>query len=140
MISARNTGHAHTAAISISVPADKCRCLQDKQGNTPLHLAASHRQSGIIELLLSLSTAEVSAEAQKHRLALAMTANRAGILPIHAAAISGCLACCSMLYMASSVSPHEDMLLVKDKKGVTAAAYARKQGNWVCCQTPCCLK
>lgn len=60
-----------------------------------------------------------------------MTANRAGILPIHAAAIAGCLICCSKLYMAASASPDEDMLLLKDKRGLTAAAYAVQQGNEV---------
>lgn len=36
-----------------------------------------------------------------------------------------------MLYMAASASPVEDMLLVKDKRGLTAAAYAVQQGNEV---------
>ena len=68
-----------------------------------------------------------------------MTANRAGILPIHAAAIAGCLTCCSMLYMAASASPKEDMLLLKDKRGLTAAAYAVQQGNEVGCLAFTCV-
>ncbi len=96
-----------------------------------MHLAAFHRQAGTIELLLSDPTAESPAESQEQGLALAMTANRAGILPIHAAAIAGCLTCCSMLYVAASTSPVEDMLLLKDKKGLTAADYAVQQGNEV---------
>ncbi len=126
-----SAAHLPTIFTSALSSAACCSGLQDKQGNTPLHLAAFHRQAGIIELLLSDSTAESPAESQKHGLALAMTANRAGILPIHAAAIAGCLTCCSMLYMAASASPDEDMLLLKDKRGLTAAAYALQQGNEV---------
>lgn len=80
---------------------------------------------------MSDPTDESPAESEKQGLALAMTANRAGILPIHAAAIAGCLTCCSMLYMAASASPEEGMLLLKDKRGLTAAAYAVQQGNEV---------
>lgn len=36
-----------------------------------------------------------------------------------------------MLYVAASASPVEDMLLLKDKKGLTAADYAVQQGNEV---------
>ncbi|KAL0037126.1 hypothetical protein WJX79_001631 [Trebouxia sp. C0005] len=118
-----------SAEVSQNPELPRLALLQDKQGNTPLHLAAFHRQSGIIELLLSDPTDESPAESEKQGLALAMTANRAGILPIHAAAIAGCLTCCSMLYMAASASPEEGMLLLKDKRGLTAAAYAVQQGN-----------
>lgn len=118
-----------SAEISQNAELPRLEQLQDKQGNTPLHLAAFHRQAGIIDLLLSDPTAQSPAESQKQGLALAMTANRAGILPIHAAAIAGCLTCCLKLYMAASASPDEDMLLLKDKRGLTAAAYAVQQGN-----------
>ena len=60
-----------------------------------------------------------------------MTANRAGMLPIHAAAVAGCLTCCSMCCMAATGRPYDDMLAIKDKRGLTAAAWALKQGNKV---------
>lgn len=99
-------------------------CLQDKQGNTALHLAASFRQSSMVDLLLSQPSASSS-----HKHALATSANRAGLLPIHAAAVAGCSTCCSLCYRAVGTS--SDMLAVKDKKGMTAADWARKHGHQV---------
>lgn len=99
-------------------------CLQDKQGNTALHLAASFRQSSIVDLLLSQPSASSS-----HKRALATSANKAGLLPIHAAAVAGCSTCCSLCCRA--VGKSSDMLAVKDKKGLTAGDWARKHGHQV---------
>lgn len=101
-------------------------CLQDKQGNIPLHLAASFRQSSIANLLLSQPSA---ATAAPHNHAMLMSANKAGMLPIHAAAIAGCSACCSMCYTAAGRSSAGDMLAAKDKRGLTAAHWATKHGH-----------
>ena len=101
-------------------------CLQDKQGNTALHLAASFRQSSMVDLLLSHPSASAN---PSHRHALATCANRAGLLPIHAAAIAGCSTCCSLCYGA--VGRSNDMLAVKDKKGLKAGDWARKHGHQV---------
>ena len=110
----------------------KVYCLQDKQGNTALHLAASSRQSSMVNLLLSHPSASAN---PLHRRALATSANRAGLLPIHASAIAGCSTCCSLCYGA--VDRTGDMLAVKDKKGLTAADWARKHGHKVsACQQP----
>lgn len=102
------------------------RCLQDKQGNTALHLAASFRQNGVVKLLLSQPS---HAAASTHKQALALSANRAGMLPIHAAAISGCSTCCSMCYLAASNTAGDNVLTAKDKKGLTAADMATKHGH-----------
>lgn len=107
-------------------------CLQDKQGNTALHLAASFRQSSTVDLLLSHPSASAN---PSHRHALATSANRAGLLPIHAAAIAGCSTCCLLCYGA--VGSSGDMLAVKDKKGLQAVDWARKHGHQVStCQQP----
>ncbi|KAL3144011.1 hypothetical protein ABBQ32_003818 [Trebouxia sp. C0010 RCD-2024] len=100
--------------------------LQDKQGNTALHLAASCRQRSMVDLLLSYPS---DPALPSHEHALATSANRAGLLPIHAAAIAGCSACCSLCYSAASGSGGEDILAVKDKKGLTAAEWAHKHGH-----------
>ncbi len=120
-----------SGSLVCSSAVDWLSLLQDKQGNTPLHVAASHRQTAVLKLLLQSSAAGSSEDAQSSRAALTMTANRAGLLPIHAAAIASCLDCCSLCYTAASEGAQDDMLAVKDKKGLTAAAWALKQGNKV---------
>lgn len=88
----------------------------------------------MVDLLLSQPSASSS-----HKRALATSANRAGLLPIHAAAVAGCSTCCSLCYRA--VSKSSDILAVKDKKGLTAGDWARKHGHQVspCQQTPVSL-
>lgn len=77
----------------------------------------------MVGLLLNVSASP------SHKQALATSANRAGLLPIHAAAVAGCSTCCSLCYRA--VGSSSDMLAAKDKKGLTAADWARKHGHWV---------
>lgn len=81
----------------------------------------------MVDLLLSHPSDQ--APSPLHKRALATSANRAGLLPIHAGAVAGCSTCCLVLYRAFSGVSGEDMLAVKDKKGLTAADWARKHGH-----------
>ena len=104
-------------------------CLQDKQGNTALHLAVLGRHRLIAAALLSSSDPQKEAE---EATALSLIANRAGMLALHAAAVGGCSACIrTCTNVVSPVPGAQTLEEAKDKRGLTAMDWARKLDNQV---------
>ena len=94
-------------------------CLQDKQGNTALHLAAKGAHCRALAALLQRGTPE-------QRAAVVLGANRAGQLPLHLAALRGCGECCRVLAAAAPAA-----LQSRDKRGATPAQAAQMRGHHV---------
>ena len=94
-------------------------CLQDKQGNTALHLAAKGAHCKALVALLQRGSSE-------QRAAVVLGANRAGQLPMHIAALRGCGECCRMLAAAAPAA-----LQSRDKRGTTPSQAAQMRGHHV---------
>ena len=99
--------------------------LQDKQGNTALHLAAKGAHCKALAALLHRGTPE-------QRAAVVLGANRAGQLPLHMAALRGCGDCCRVLAAAAPAA-----LQSRDKRGATPAQAAHMRGHHVRGCTAC---
>lgn len=100
------------------------RRLQDKQGNTALHVAVLGQHSLIAAALLSSSDPQKEAE---EAASLSFIANRAGMLALHAAAVGGCSACIRTCINVVSPAPGAQTLeRAKDKRGLTPLDWARK--------------
>ncbi|KAK9809002.1 hypothetical protein WJX72_007747 [[Myrmecia] bisecta] len=90
---------------------------QDKQGNSPLHLAARFAQHQMVSLLVR------QGEAWSSR-TVVTAKNKAGQLPLHLAAVVGCWQSAAALQAAAPASAS-----ATDKRGLTAAQWAAKRGH-----------
>ena len=107
------------------LPLPPLQEFQDKQGNLPLHLAARYCQADMVALLL----AEAGRGGEGGGAAAARAAkakNKAGLNPLHLAALGGCAASAAAL---QAVAP--SAAAATTKQGLTAAAVAAKRGHAV---------
>ncbi|GMH41862.1 hypothetical protein BSKO_09772 [Bryopsis sp. KO-2023] len=91
--------------------------LQDRQGDTPIHLAARNCQPEILEILLNFDK-DVDPDGAIH------TMNRQGQLPLHCGAYSGNFDCAKLL---AKVAP--DTVYVVDQKNRTPEDIAELRGH-----------
>ena len=96
--------------------------MQDKQGNTALHLAAKGGHAGVVRLLLTQGS-PWSVDAQT----LAVIKNKAGQVALHCAALSGCQQCIAALQTAAPTTAS-----ALDKHGRTPVQLAVKRNFQVC--------
>ena len=95
--------------------------LQDKDGNTPLHLASRHGQKNMISLLLKISPSP----------SILLVANKKGQTPLHLAAAAGPKDSAeALLYsMPADSSTHQDLLMARDNEGCTVFHTACSNGS-----------
>ena len=95
--------------------------LQDKDGNTPLHLASRHGQQNMISLLLKISLSP----------SIFLVANKKGQTPLHLAAAAGHKDTAeALLYsMPTDSSIHYDLLTARDNEGCTVFHTACSNGS-----------
>jgi acetoin utilization deacetylase AcuC-like enzyme/ankyrin repeat protein len=115
-VAAPNTGDAAAAAEE---PLPALAELQDKQGATPLHLAARYRQAGAVVQLLASGFPTPAAKA-----AAARATTKAGLTPLHAAALGG-----DAEVVAALLAAAPDAAGAKTRQGLTAADLAARRGH-----------
>ena len=95
--------------------------LQDKDGNTPLHLASGHGQQNMISLLLKISLSP----------RILLIANKKGQTPLHLAAAFGHKDSAeALLYsMPTDSSTHHGLLMARDNEGCTVFHTACSNGS-----------
>ena len=95
--------------------------LQDKDGNTPLHLASKHGQQNMISLLLKISLSP----------SILLVANKKGQTPLHLAAAAGHKDSAeALLYsMPTDSFTHQDLLTAHDNEGCTVFHTACSNGS-----------
>lgn len=136
--------HAGIDGWLLSDPTPTPTFLQDKQGCTPLHLAARYRQSAAVTALLEAAAASEAAAAaaagavdadaagapsssphQQHPArALAKARNKAGQNALHCAALGGCDRSAAALRAEAPAS-----VSARDRQGSTPADLARRRGH-----------
>ena len=102
-------------------PNNVCINLQDKDGNTPLHLASKHGRKNMISLLLEISLSP----------SILLVANKKGQTPLHLAAAAGHKDSAeALLYsMPADSSTHHGLLMARDNEGCTVFHTACSTGS-----------
>jgi ankyrin repeat protein len=106
------------AADGEDAPLPALTELADKQGNTPLHLAARQRHGAVLRLLLAQRGGPAPAAAVKQR-------NKAGLSALHMAALGGDADCVQALLEAAPSAA----ATATTRQGLTPAALAAKRGH-----------
>ena len=102
-------------------PNNVCINLQDKDGNTPLHLASRHGRQNMISLLLKISLSP----------SILLVANKKGQTPLHLATAAGHKDSAeALLYsMPTDSSIHYDLLTARDNEGCIVFHTACSNGS-----------
>ena len=141
------TDHQDRTSLHVAVVADQfeileylleskskaCINVQDKDGDTPLHLACDRGQQKMVSLL---SSAYLSTNINL------LVTNKKGQTPLHLAAAAGHKDSAeALLFSVADSSTHQDLLTARDNEGCTVFYTACSNGHldvfrYLCCVYP----